>query len=321
MAMARRLGASGPPAVPTGVLAIRDVPFVMRQDRPLQLDIYRPERPKRDALPVVLYVFGGGWMSGDRNQVEALRLLRFVEHDYAVVTADYRYSTDARFPAQIRDVKAAIRWIRANAIDQGFDPERVAILGPSAGGHLAALAGTAADIPALEGDLADWTPRERLLSTRVGAVVDFFGPTDLSVYEAQHRAGGLGNSDRLWFLDLLVGGPVEEAKDLVQMANPIRYVDPGDPPFLIIHGDADPIVPLEQSRLLTSALARAGVEATLRIVDGGNHGRSAEFASDALFAEILAFLDDSLDIEHGSQSSRVAVPARQISNPNARSRP
>jgi acetyl esterase/lipase len=295
IAFGRWRAATDPPDLPPGTLKIRDIEFVSTPNGPLALDIYRREEPTSNALPVVLFTFGGGWMVGDRNQFQRFGLLRLVDRGYALVTSDYRYSTDAIFPAQIHDVKAAIRWIRANAADQGLDPNRIAILGASAGGHLAALAGTSGDVADLEGDLRDWTPEERTLSTSVQAAIDLFGPTDLLVYEAQHRADGLGNSDRLWFLDFLVGGPVSTHPDLVQKLNPIQYVDQSDPPFLIIHGDQDPVVPFEQSEMLFTALRDAGVEVTLRTVEGGDHGRSEFFRSDAFFEEIVNFLDRSLD--------------------------
>lgn len=294
--LGRWMAATQPPDVPEGVLAIRNIEFGSTPHGPLYLDIYRRAELPSEPLPVVLFVFGGGWVMGDRNQLQHLDLLRLVERGYALVTSDYRYSTDAIFPALIHDVKAAIRWIRANASNQGLDPDRIAILGPSAGGHLAALAGTSGDVHSLEGDLRDWTPGERMLSTRVQATVDFFGPTDFTVYEAQHRANGLGDSDRPWFIDLLVGGPVSEHVDLVQMLNPIRYVDPGDPPFLIIHGDRDDVVPLQQSEMLATALQHAGVDVTFLTIEGGDHGRSEVFTSDILFEEIVTFLDRSLDV-------------------------
>jgi acetyl esterase/lipase len=297
LAIGRHMAATDPPNVPPGVLAIRDIQFTTTSNGPLNLDLYRREAISQEPLPVVLYVFGGGWLAGDRNQFQMLDLLPLIDRGFALVTSDYRHSTDAIFPAQIHDVKAALRWIRSHAADQGLDPDRVAILGPSAGGHLAALAGTSGGVASLEGELRDWTPLERALSTSVQAVVDFFGPTDFSVYREQHLANGLGNSDRLWFLDLLVGGPVAEKPDLVQMLNPIRYVNPGDPPFLIIHGDRDGVVPIQQSEMLAEALLEAGVDVTLLEIEGGDHGMSEQYKSDWLFEEIITFLDRSLRIE------------------------
>jgi len=283
-----------PPDVPEHVEATRDVVFAERPTGALELDVYRPSDRSTGTAPVVLYAFGGGWMSGNRHQIVVLDLLRLVDRGYAVVTADYRWSTDAIFPAQIHDVKAALRWIRAHAGEYGLDPERVAILGPSAGGHLAALAGTSGGVWPLEGATpATWPDA----SSDVQAVVDYFGPTALTGYRDQHRANGLGSTDRLIFIELLVGGPIDADPDLTESVSPLRYVDPSDPPFLIIHGDADPVVPIQQSEQLVSALERAGVDVTLRIVEGGDHGRSEEYASTEMFDEIVAFLDRSLGVE------------------------
>lgn len=298
MEYARWVSEPDPPPVPVGGLVIRDIRFATTRQGPLELDVYRPLEPGVDRLPVVLFVFGGGWMMGNRNQVGAdLGLLRLIDEGYAVVAADYRNSGQAIFPAQIHDVRAALRWIRAFADDQGFDPDRVAIAGASAGGHLAALAGTSGDARSLDGSLHDFTPLERELPTRVQAVVDFFGPTDLSVYRAQFAANGLGNADRLYFLERFVGGPLPLRNDRVQMANPINYVTHETPPFFIVHGDADPVVPIQQSELLVSALEEAGVPVEFHIIRGGGHGRSPAFASDALFAELVSFLDRSLGID------------------------
>lgn len=297
IAAVRRFSAPGPPDVPEGTVATRDIVFTRTTDGPLVLDVYRPETPADEKLPVVLYTFGGGWIIGNRHQVGEFGYIRLVDHGYAVVAADYRYSTTAIFPAQIHDVKAALRWIRANADEHGFDPARVAILGPSAGGHLAALAGTSGDVPSLDGDFAEWTPSERKLSTRVQAVVDFFGPTDLSVYREQHRENGIGDTGSLdVFLDPLLGGPVAENLARAGMASPIAYATPDDPPFLIIHGDADPVVPYQQSLMLRDALENVGVDVTLLTIEGGNHGRTPVFTSQELLDEIASWLDEKLAV-------------------------
>jgi len=282
----------GESAAPDGIDATRDIEFVQTPTGALELDVYRTRNaPEQEPRPVVLYAFGGGWMSGSRHQIVALDLFRLVDRGYALVTADYRWSTDAVFPAQIHDVKAALRWIRENAEQYGFDPNRVAILGPSAGGHLAALAGTSGGVLPLEGGRGDGS------QSRVQAVVDYFGPTDFTVYIDQHRKNGLGNSDSLFFLDMLFGGPLADEPDLVQMANPIRYIDPSDPPFLIIHGDKDPVVPFQQSAMLAAALAKAGVPVTFLRIPDGDHGRDPRYASEELMEEIIQFLDASLAVE------------------------
>lgn len=287
----------GPPDVSAGVLASRDIRFTETADGPLVLDVYRPGTPASAKLPVVLYTFGGGWIIGSRHQVGQYGYIRLVEKGYAVVAADYRYSTTATFPAQIHDVKAALRWIRANADDYGFDPERIAILGPSAGGHLAALAGTSGDVASLDGDLRSWTPSERALSTRVQAVVDFFGPTDLTVYREQHRKNGLGAASTIdYFLDPFIGPAGAEDRDRATLANPIHYATADDPPFLIIHGDADPVVPYQQSVMLRDALVRVGVDVTFRTIENGDHGRMPIYTSQELLDDIAVWLDEKLAV-------------------------
>jgi len=288
IALMRRMGPAPLPER-TGMEITRDVVFSGSPEAPLLLDVYRPTGTPAKPRPVVLYAFGGGWIVGNRHQVGQFGFVRLVDRGFAVVAADYRYSTTARFPAQIDDVRAAIRWIRVNAEAYGFDPDRVAILGPSAGGHLAAFAGTS-------GDAADANARgAEPTSVRVQAVVDFFGPTDLSVYQEQHRENGLGNTRQLdLFLVPFLGGPVSENADRARLANPITYVDPEDPPFLIIHGDADPIVPYQQSVILRDALRSAGVEVTFWTIEGGDHGQTPIFTSQELLDDIATWLDGAL---------------------------
>ncbi|MEM9176783.1 MAG: alpha/beta hydrolase, partial [Myxococcota bacterium] len=281
------------PDVPDDIVATRDVVFASRPTGDLLLDVYRPADRAGEPRPVVLYAFGGGWMSGNRHQFTVLDLFRLVDRGYVIATADYRWSTDAIFPAQIHDVKAALRWLRAHADEHGIDPTRVAILGPSAGGHLASLAGTSGDVATLEGATPDTWPGE---SSRVQAVVDFFGPSELETYRAQHVENGLGNTNSLFFLEMLIGGAVEANPELAASASPMAYLDADDPPFLIIHGDEDPVVPIQQSRRLLAALETAGVDATFRLVPGGDHGRSEAYASDAMMNAIGDFLDRSLGV-------------------------
>ncbi|OVE79966.1 hypothetical protein BVY01_01150, partial [bacterium I07] len=171
---------------------------------------------------------------------------------------------EALFPAQIQDCKAAIRWIRANAENHGFDPDRIGVWGGSAGGHLVALLGTSGGIEEFE------TDENSEYSSRVQAVVDWYGPTDFLKMDdfpgkGGHNDGGSPESR-------LVGGPIQENKDLVLKANPITYVSSDDPPMLIMHGEKDMSVPFNQSELLHDALKNAGLESTLYCVKNGGHG-------------------------------------------------
>jgi acetyl esterase/lipase len=178
----------------------------------------------------------------------------------------YRLSQHAIFPAQIEDCKAAVRWLRAHAKKYNLDPNHFAAWGESAGGHLVALLGTT-------GDVKSFDVGENLgFSSRVQAVVDCFGPTDLLQMEAHRLPNGMHHDTPDAPESKLIGGPVQENKDKAAQANPITYVTKDDPPFLIIHGDADPLVPHHQSELLEAALKQAGVPVTLYTVKGGGHG-------------------------------------------------
>ena len=165
----------------------------------------------------------------------------------------------SRFPAQINDCKAAIRWLRAHAAEYRLDPDHIGVWGASAGGHLAALLGTTGDVQELEGHGGNLDQ-----SSRVQCVVDWFGPADLTTMGRQ--VDHLGTP-----VARLIGGPVQENKEKARKASPLAYVSKDSAPFLIMHGDKDKLVPLEQSEKLAAALAKAGVEVKLQIVKDGSH--------------------------------------------------
>lgn len=181
------------------------------------------------------------------------------------VSINYRLSGQAEFPAGVYDCKRAIRWVRANAAKYGIDPERIGIAGESAGGHLVALLGTSGGDKYLEGYEGDLDQ-----SSSVQSVVDHFGPVDFSRMEdapGNMRHLTPDSPESLWF-----GRPVTRAPELVAMANPITYLDSGDPPVLIIHGDADEIVIIQQSEMFYEALQEAGVESEFVRVKNADHG-------------------------------------------------
>jgi len=242
-----------PVRVPAGVTAQRDLAYVPDGHPRQKLDLYLPENP-RGKLPVVVWIHGGGWQAGSKDGCPPVRE-GFVAKGYAVASLNYRLSQHAVFPAQIDDCLAAIRWLKDNATKYHLDPERFGLWGASAGGHLVALAGTrGGDDP----------------GTRVAAVCDYFGPTDFEVFvttPGYERHAGEKSAETALF-----GGPVAEQRKLAREANPIRYIDKDDPPFLIVHGDEDKVVPLNQSELLAKALEEKGVPVTLKVIDGGAHG-------------------------------------------------
>ena len=259
----RRAGVAAPGqarrqrAVPNDVELIRDVVFGTGGGRELRLNIIRPKNPPQKPMPVVVWIHGGAWRAGTK---EGLRTVPLAQRGYFTVSIEYRLSQEAIFPAQIHDCKAAIRWLRAHAEQYNIDPERIGVWGASAGGHLAALLGTSAGVAELEGE-GGWAE----FSSRVQAVCDFYGPTDFPKMGGWHN---LPNSPE----HQLIGGSWEEKAELVRLANPITHVTPDDPPFLIVHGEEDRTVPINQSEMLYQALKKAGVEVTFVRVQNGGHG-------------------------------------------------
>lgn len=243
--------------VPEGVQAHRDLVYVADGHERHKLDLYVPEKTD-GSLPLIIWVHGGGWQNGSKDGCPPLRN-GYAGRGYAVASINYRLSQHAPFPAQIEDCKAAIRWLRAHAREYHLDPNRFGVWGSSAGGHLVALLGTSGDVKAFDvGANLDQ-------SSRVQAVCDYYGPTD---FLAPVNTPGATAAE-----SKLLGGPVMEKPDLASRANPIMFVSRNNPPFLIVHGDKDPTVPINQSQLLFDALKRAGVSVHFHTVKGAGHGR------------------------------------------------
>jgi acetyl esterase/lipase len=254
-------------------------------DNPRQrLDILIPRTPKDDKpLPVVVFIHGGGWKAGDKRG-GVMRVAPLVASGrYAGISVGYRLSDEAIWPAQIHDCKAAIRWTRANAAKYHFNPDRIGVMGTSAGGHLVAMLGTSGDVKELEGTLG----KNLATSSRVACGVDWFGPSDLLAINKNAPQGGTADGP----VSRLLGGKVEDKQDVAREASPITYVTKDDPPFLIIHGTEDRLVPLDQSRRLDAKLKETGVDTKLIEMEGGGHG---DFKSDELRRRIGLFFDKHL---------------------------
>ena len=226
----------------------------------LKLDLYLPTTPvsKGKGWPVVLYLHSGGWRVGSKEEGGMYAKL-FTDRGIALASADYRLSNEAIWPAQILDSKTAVRWTRANARRYGLDPARIGAFGTSAGGHLVALLGTTAGVEALE-DRAQGSSQQ---SSRVQAVCDVSGPVDLSI--PTHSLIG-----KLAVRGELRATP-QENPALYRQTNPALYAKGGEPPFLIIQGDADKLVLPENARLLEAALKAHGDRVTVDLVPGGKH--------------------------------------------------
>lgn len=245
-----------------GVKAHRDLVYVEGGHERNKLDLYLPEKAA-GPLPLIIWVHGGGWQNGSKDGCPPLRA-GYVAQGYAVASINYRLSGHAVFPAQIDDCKAAIRWLRAHAKEYSLDPQRFGVWGSSAGGHLVALIGTSGDVKAFDvGANLDQ-------SSRVQAVCDYYGPTDFTVFVT--TPGYESHATDASPEAKLIGGSVMQNKDKAARVNPITYVTKDDPPFLIVHGDKDPTVPINQSQLLFDALKKTEVSAHFHTIHGAGHG-------------------------------------------------
>jgi len=237
-------------------------------DNPRQkLDLFFPEkRVIEKPLPLVVFIHGGGWRNGDKRS-GLHRVAAFVESgEFVGASIGYRLSGEAIWPAQIHDCKAAIRWLRAHADEFGFDPDRIAVMGSSAGGHLVAMLGTSGDVKKLEGDLG----KHQDVSSRVNCVIDEFGPTNfLTMNDFPGKMDHLAKDSPE---SKLLGRQITEVPELVREASPITHVTKDDPPILILHGTKDPLVPYQQSVTFAEALRKAGVTVTLQKIENGEHG-------------------------------------------------
>jgi acetyl esterase/lipase len=264
-AIAEQTGESASQDVNTGPAVYRDLPYVTNGHQRQKLDLYIPKSEEK--LPLIIRIHGGAWLAGSK---ESEGPGDFVRNGYAVASINYRLSQHAIFPAQIEDCKSAVRYLRANAQKYNLDPNRFAVWGASAGGHLAALLGTTGDV---NEDVNEFDVGENLnVSSRVQAVVDYFGPTDFLQMESHRLPEGMVHNIPDSPESKLIGGLIAKNPEKAARANPITYITKNDPPFLIIHGDKDPLVPHHQSELLEAALKKAGVPVIFYTVKGGGHG-------------------------------------------------
>ncbi|MCA9050344.1 MAG: alpha/beta hydrolase [Planctomycetaceae bacterium] len=266
-----------------------DLVFAEASGEQLRLDLYIPptdSRPQTDARPpLVVWIHGGGWRGGSRKNVP---LKQLTEHGYALASISYRLTDKALFPAQIHDCKAAIRWLRGNADKYGYNADRIAVAGSSAGGHLALLTGVSAGVAELEGDVGEHPDQ----SSAVQAVIDYYGPSDFVLR-------GKTQPDRAYTTKAgsfaLLGG-LRDGKispEMESFAGPATYVGSDDPPLLIFHGTDDRTVLMDQSERMVSLYKSAGLEVELVVLDGAGHGGHSFFA-DQNYAAAEEFLERHL---------------------------
>ena len=278
--------------LPSGVIAHHGVEFASIEGfRPLLLDLYVPASDTGTGAAIV-YLHGGGWAVGTRRRFgraflswSPTPLDRLAQAGFVVATVDYRLSGEARFPAQLHDVKAAIRWLRANAGCLGVDPANVVAWGESAGGHLAVLAGLTADRAELEGTVGEHVGE----SSAVCGIIDWYGPMNLLTLSSQHLpTSDKRPDDAESWESSMVGAPLQSDPARSRAASPISYVHAGAPPIQIHHGTNDGQVPFAQSVEFADAHREAGGDVELIVVNGSDH-----FWTGA--PDLAAIFDASLD--------------------------
>jgi acetyl esterase/lipase len=265
--------------VPESVSVERNIEYGKGGSTPLKLDLYSPKQHLK-SMPAVIFIHGGAWKGGYR-QMYQYYCTKFAEHGYVAATVSNRLTGDSPFPAAIEDVKCAVRWLRANAAKYDIDPNRLAVAGGSAGGHLALLAAYAPDVAELEG-----TGGNRDISSRIQAVVSLYGPTDLTAETARSKRD---------VINFLGGKTIDEKPEVYQQASPIKHVDKDDPPTLLLHGSIDSTVPIEQSELLVQELKKNGVECEFDRVEGWPHTMDLEVdVNQHCLMRMFEFLDKRL---------------------------
>jgi acetyl esterase/lipase len=245
-----------------------DVVYAEVDGQKLKLDLYLPKSAPR--TPLVVFIHGGSWRAGT---YKGCRIDYLAEQGFAVASISYRFSNVATFPAQIHDCKAAVRWLRAHAKDYGYDATRIGVAGMSAGGHLAALLATSGGSEDLEGSVGGNLDQ----SSNVQAVVDFFGPTDFVLRGKTHHARA--NAPDSGTFQLLGGAAKDDARR-ASRASSVMYVTADDPPLLIIHGDKDRTVYMDQSESLRDAYTKAKLDVELVVVPGAAHGGEVFYTGD-----------------------------------------
>jgi acetyl esterase/lipase len=245
-----------------------DIVYATVDGKDLKLDLYLPSKPSVNGL--LVYVHGGAWRGGSKDGVPKV----FIDSGVPTASLEFRQSTEAKFPAQIHDIKAAIRFLRAKADSYGYKAQRIVIVGNSSGGHLAALTGVTNGNVDMEGKVGDHLTQ----SSNVQAIIDYYGATNLTTILTQSTPFGLNM--RKPALELLLGSEPDKNIELAKLASPVYHVDKNDPPLLIFHGEQDPQMPISQSHELAGAYKKANLDVQFDVVYGAAHGGDMFYTPD-----------------------------------------
>ena len=240
---------------------VRDIEYARAAEHSLKLDLHLPRGKAR--APLIVWVHGGAWRSGSKSNMP---LTKLVEERYAIASVDYRLSAEAKFPAQIHDIKAAIRFLRGHGVEWGIQSKKIVMAGDSAGAHLAALVGVSNANAELEGEIGN----DRSQSSDVQGIISFYGAANLTTILSQSTPHGL--KVRVPALELLLGGQPSNVVELAGLASPVFHVDRLDPPLLLLHGDQDPQMPINQSHELHGAYRSVKAPVEFEVVHGAGHG-------------------------------------------------
>lgn len=250
---------------------LQDIEFAKIDEVSLKLDLYLPESVEASTL--IVWVHGGAWRAGSKDNPSIKPL---VKKGYTIASIDYRLTPVAPFPANVHDIKAAIRFLRAKADEYGYKKDNFVISGSSAGGHLAALVGVSNRQPILEGIVGDHLEE----SSDIAVIVDFYGASNLTTILKQSTPHGL--SVRQPALDLLIGGQPEDVPEMAKLASPVFHIDESDPPLLLIHGDQDPQMPINQAHEIHGVYKQLSLPVQFEVIHGGAHGGKAFFDEERL---------------------------------------
>lgn len=290
--------------VAAGIRLYEDISYTSSDNPRHRLDVYVPERPNYIPMPVVIYIHGGNWQEGDKSEAAQRMVPLLRQGDYAVVAINYRLTDEAQWPAPLHDVKAAIRWTRAQADRYHFDVQRIALWGREAGGLLALVSGMSNHAPDMAGNLGPYTH----IRSDVSAVVNYYGVSDINALLKQSST--IDRASAQAPEALLIGGGIQQHSDIASAASAVHYIRASAPPVLSVHGNLDQQVPVAQSQRLHQRLNDYGIENYLVTLLGEGQGDANEVLSDSPWGQAderaQTFLDRIL-LGHAEQVNVSAI--------------